>query len=95
MKFRKKEKRVNHVDSLLDQRKGITEQILIEIRKPEPNEAKIADLLERRDIITHDISIELEFMRNLDWIRDSVGCVGIGVLISGAAVLVRSKLTDN
>ena len=94
MKFRKKEERVNYTESLLNQREELTAQLLEESSKAEPNEARIAELLSRRDLLTTEISKELEFLRNLGWLKSGVRSIASSVALFTVGSLVFDKLND-
>lgn len=94
MKFRKKEERVNYTESLLNQREELTAQLLEESSKAEPDEARLTELLSRRDSLTTEISKELEFLRNLGWLKGGVRSIASGIALHLAVEVVMAKLKD-
>ena len=94
MKIRKKEERVNYTESLLNQREELTAQLLEESSKSEPNEARLTELLSRRDSLTTEISKELELLRNLGWLKGGVRSIASSIALFTVGSLVFDKLND-
>lgn len=94
MKFRKKEERVNYTESLLNQREELTAQLLEESSKAEPDEARLTELLSRRDSLTREISSELDFLRNLDWLKGGIRTIASTCTLYLAMEVVMTKLKD-
>ena len=95
MKKRNKKERISYAMNLFNQRDELTEQLLKEINKDEPDEAKITEILMNRDDYTREMSIELDFLRNLDWLKETMCTIGVGTVLAGALTLVKTKLIDN
>lgn len=94
MKLRKKKEQISYTEGLWNQIDGNTEQLLEEANKEKPNGAKINDLLRRRDYIVRDLSIESDFIKNLEWMKGTLASMGLAVTISGIGLLAYSKLSE-
>jgi hypothetical protein len=94
MKFRKKEERVDYTESLLNQREELTAQLLEESSKAEPDEARLTELLSRRDSLTREISSELDFLKNLDWLKGGIRTIASSCALFTVGTLVMDKLKD-
>ena len=94
MKLRKKKEQKNYAGRLLDQRAELTQQLLDEIDKPEPNLGTVVELLSRRDSIARDVSTELDFIENLNWLKGGIRYVSSSIVIISASSFVLTKLLE-